>query len=279
MLRLARTAISEAPNTARAWLNNAVDARWNHFPLGDKPHAPREYYLAKFEETRAKAHPDVEQVERDLGFAVDRAWLDELALHTQIVRKGVELSYVHGRLLYAALRRYLEDTGEVFVTVLETGTARGFSALCMAKAIADAGRDGRIVTVDVMPHTRRQIWNCIDDHEGPKSRAELLAPWSDLTRKIFFMQGDSQLILPRLGLERINFAFLDAAHLKHNVLAEFAVVARAQKSGDIVFFDDVTPGHFPGVVQAVEAIERGGDYDLHRLTTSKQRAYAWARRR
>jgi len=119
-------------------------------------------------------------------------------------------------------------------------------------------------------------WNCIDDAEGKKSRAELLAPWSDLLERIIFIQGDTRSTLPRLGLERIHFAFLDAQHIETSVLQEFSCVQALQKAGDMVVFDDVTPMVFPGVVAAVDRIEAEGDYDVVRLPASDRRSYAWS---
>lgn len=274
-----KAAVQEGLHGARAWVNRRIDARWDNDPFGTTPRASREEYQRLFEETRSKEYPQVLQIEAETGFAVDRDWLDELALHTQITRKVSELGYPHGRLLYSLLRRYIVESGETFISIMETGTARGFSALCMAKALADAGVEGRIVTIDVLPHNKKQIWNCIDDHDGRKSRAELLAPWSDLLKKVLFLQGDTQYLLPRVGLERVNFAFLDAAHLRSSVLHEVGAVAGRQHAGDMIFFDDVTPAAFPGVVQAVDEIEAEGEYGMRRLAVSDQRAYAWATKR
>jgi hypothetical protein len=262
----------------RTWVNKLVDARWDKDPFGTAPRASPEEYLSLFEEARSVSCPEIDEIEASLGFAVDREWLDHLALHTQIVKKKSDLTYAHGRLLYTLLRRMVADRNLGFVTVLETGTARGFSALCMAKALADASVGGRVVTIDVLSHLRRQIWNCIDDHSGPKSRAEILAPWRELTRNVFFLQGDTLYALPRLGLERVHFAFLDAQHIERSVMQEFRTVAERQEAGDMLVFDDVTRSHFPGVVRAVEAIESRSDYAVRRLKVSDQRGYAWAKR-
>jgi hypothetical protein len=149
----------------------------------------------------------------------------------------------------------------------------------MAKALEDASVNGRIITLDVLSHLKPQIWNCIDDLDGPKFRAEILAPWSSLTHKIVFLQSDTLYAMPRLGIDRINFAFLDAQHIESSVLHEFGIVSARQKSGDIVVFDDVSPAVFPGMVAAVDRIEKQGTYDVRRLKISEQRAYAWANRR
>ena len=45
------------------------------------------------------------------------------------------------------------ETEKIFI--LETGTARGFSAICMAKALEDNNKDGLILTYDVLPHSKK----------------------------------------------------------------------------------------------------------------------------
>lgn len=268
--------IQEAVLRARASINRAIDSRWDNHPFGRTPHATREQYLTWFQQTKDRCYPQIDELEARLGYAIERDWINELALHTQIVKKKSPLNYSHGRLLYSLLRRMIADRHLGFVTVLETGTARGFSAVCMAKALADSNCDGRILTLDVLSHHKRQIWNCIDDHDGPKSRAEILAPWENLTRKITFVQGDTQYILPRLGIDRINFAFLDAQHIESSVLHEFSIVSDLQKAGDMIVFDDVSEHAFAGVAKAVSLIEKSAPYSVERLLSPDGRGYAWA---
>lgn len=257
----------------------AIDRRHNIDPLGAAPRAPKADYLQLFEAARQVRFPEIDRLEAETGCAIDRDWLDELALHTQITIKTSALAYPHGRVLYSLLRRRLADKPEPFTTVVETGTARGFSTICMAKAMADAGAAGHVITVDVLPHQRRIYWNCIDDHEGRKTRAELLQPWQGLADRIVFLQGDSLFQLPKVGVNRIHFAFIDAQHTKKNVLLGYQAVAALQQPGDMIVFDDVTPGQFEGVVEAVEQIKRQGLYEIRRLVASDSRAYAWGGRR
>lgn len=264
---------------ARASLNRIIDSKWENDPFGKKPHASEAYYREAHAKASAIEFPLVDKIEKEAGYAVDRAWLDDLALHTQIVKKHSELTYPHGRILYALLRKYIEDSKSDYVEVIETGTARGFSALCMAKALDDAGIDGRVFTIDVLSHLKPQIWNCIDDHSGLKSRSQLLQPWRRLLRRITFLQGDTLYLLPRIGVEHVNFAFLDAQHTKAAVLSEFAQISKRQLAGDIIFFDDVTPGKFPGVVAAIDEVESLGTYSINRLSLTSERQYAWARKR
>src|SRR3546814_7812068 len=83
-------------------------------------------------------------MEASQGFAIDRGWMEQLALHTQVVIKQSRLNYNHGRLLYAVLRRYLAECRSAQAAIFVTGTARGFSALCMALALQDAGAGGYV---------------------------------------------------------------------------------------------------------------------------------------
>lgn len=256
--------------TGRSVRNPSVAA------LDAGPRADRATYLRLHANARAQQCIEIDRLEQRCGFAVDRAWLDDLALHTQVVLKESRINYQHGRLLYTLLRRRAATAGARSLTILETGTARGFSSLCMARALADAGRFGTILTLDILPHDIAMYWNCIDDHEGPKTRRELLRPWAELCGSIVWMQVDTRTGLHSLGLPPIGFAFLDAVHTFDDVMHEYAAVRPRQGPGDIIVFDDVTPALFPGVVAAVAAIEREGLYAIERIVVDEQRGYAIA---
>ena len=56
---------------------------------------------------------------------------------------------------------------------------------------ANAGRAGTILTVDILHAERPIYWNSIADADGPRSRLELLEPWSDLVEDhVVFLRGD-----------------------------------------------------------------------------------------
>ena len=75
-----------------------------------------------------------------MGYSIDKEWLNKLALQTQIVIKKSPLNYAHGRVLYSLLRNYLRTNSKKLkgLNIVETGTARGFSSLYMAKALFDS---------------------------------------------------------------------------------------------------------------------------------------------
>jgi len=250
---------------------------FHDYPFGKEPRADSDTYLAIWEATKNKQYPLIGEFEEVCGFSIEKEWLHELALHTQVVVKESEICYQHGRLLYAKLSEYCDKHKSDSLNILETGTARGFSALCMAKALEDRMREGKIVTVDPLPHNIPMFWNCIDDSEGEKTRAQLLAEYSELIdRHIWFMEGKSDDILNKLEFSRIHFAFLDGAHEFEDVKFEISYVVPRQKKGDIIFFDDFQEFYFPGIVKAVKELEVKGIYDLEMVTVNEQRGYALA---
>lgn len=272
--------VSAAASAVAPPVERMANSRWFSFPMGRTPRGTRAEYERLFAAVRGERYPEVEAYEAARGFAIDTAWLDELALHTQVTIKNSALCYAHGRLLYATVRDYVRRQSPTKVTVLETGTARGFSSLCMARALDDAGVAGTVITFDVLPHDVSMYWNCIDDLDGPRSRAELLRPWADLVeRYVIYHQGDTLRELPKVYLPRVNVAFLDGQHTYEHVTREFEAVRGRQQPGDVIFFDDYTPGTFPGVVKAVDEICARHGYDRETLGAGDDRGYVVARKR
>lgn len=261
-------------------VNKYANFRWYSSPLAKKIKASKEEYLKIWEDAKSKKHKLIDDFEQEANYKINTEFYHELALHTQIVIKKSSILYVHGRLLYASLRTYIEKSKTRNINIIETGTARGFSALCMAKALEDANIGGKIITFDVYPHNHKMYWNCIDDHEGKKTRQELLKPFRDLTEKyIWFHQGNTKIELPKLQTDRVHFAFLDSAHEYYYLKAEFQNIKDKQQKGDIVFFDDYTPKMFPGVVKAIDEICKKYNYSKNIITISDTRAYVIAEKK
>lgn len=249
-------------------------------PFGKKPLETRDLYLALFEKARSDVFPKIQAFEHSHGYQLPKDWLDQLALHTQVVIKASDLNWQHGRVLYSALRYYLNsnDVGGGPVSVLETGTARGFSAVCMAKALVDAGAPGTVTTIDLLPHNRPMLWNCIDDFDGPKTREDLLGYWPRELARIIFIQGQTGAGVVKIGLKRVNFAFLDAGHSFRDVIAEYNFVKQRQLKGDVIVFDDVTSGAQTEVRRALDFVRVQGKYQIDEVGDINQRAYAVATR-
>ena len=253
-------------------------------PFGRNIQASKNKYLELHKLALLQDDNMVQKFEEKCGNKIDLKWWSNLALFTQVVIKPEELNFFHGRLLYSLLCEYIDknkfyNNPSKSLSVLETGTARGFSSVCMAKALNDKNSQGFITTIDCIPHNKSIYWNCISDHNGRISRSKLLEQWRDETSRIIFIQGWTNLILKKIGLERINFAFLDAQHTKESVIEEFLFVSKRQKRGDLIILDDVTHGLFDGVCEAVEIIKNNYPYEITYILTDKNRGFAIATRK
>ena len=228
---------------------------------------------------KKKKYPIIHDFEKASGYSIEKEWFHKLALHTQVVVKESQICYQHGRLLYSTLGEMCEKQSQDYINILETGTARGFSALCMARSLEDRKKEGKIITIDPLPHNIPMYWNCIDDSESEKSRAQLLAEYSKLIhRYIWFLEGKSKDVLNKLELSRIHFAFLDGVHEYGDLKLEIAYLVPRQKKGDIIFFDDFQENLFPGIVKAVKELAATGCYSLETITVNEQRGYAIGRK-
>ncbi len=248
-------------------------------PFGDKPQASADHYLKIHKNALENENKKVIQFEKEIGFSINKEWFHKVSLITQTCVKNSDLNFNHGRILYCLFCRYVEDnikSKDSNITILETGTARGFSSLCLSKAINDQNIKGKVITLDCIPHNQKMFWNCIEDSKGEKSREELLGHWEKELSNIIFIQGWTTKTLKNLGLNRINFAFLDAQHSKEAVLEEFEFIYERQKINDIIFFDDVTPDLFQGVCEAVKEISKNYPYTIKYLDFDRNRGYALA---
>jgi len=240
----------------------------------------KDQFMKLASEASNSNYPEVDDYESLTGYKIDNQWLEQLALHTQIVIKESKLCYAHGRIVYSALSTYLASLSadeKEGVTILETGTARGFSSLCMAKAFEDNGATGKIVTFDLISNEDTMFWNCIDDFDGPKSRLVLLEKWKHLVDKyLIFIEGNTRETLKTFSSGRINFAFLDGAHTYDDVIYEFNQIKDKQVQGDVIVYDDYSPSIFPGIVKAVDYICKNHGYTRHDISSEGERSYVIA---
>jgi len=279
LMRVVNRWIDRRTEAVLAKLQQRADRRWAQSPLCQAPLAPPAEYERRWIEARQRAYPVVDRYELESGAAIEPEWLHRLARLTQVTIKSSDICYQHGRLLYATVVQYVRDHPHESLTIVDTGTARGFSALCMAKALSDAGACGKIVSFDVLPHDARILWNCVLDADGPRTRQELLQDYADLVeRYLIFQRGDTRREMARTSFPRVHVAFLDSVHTDEHVMAEFSSFRGRQKPGDVLFFDDYTPDAYPGVVAAADRICREFGYDGVIVEAGSQRRYLIARK-
>lgn len=226
--------------------------------------------------SEADCHQSIVSLEKNLGYELDAEWLNSLALITQVVPKVSSLNWNHGRLLYCLLRDMVEKRPGEYLEILETGTARGFSSICMARAIADGGGLGKITTVDVLDDGKKRYWSSISDYAGKFSRRQLLQPWENLRARIDFVTGRSPGALDTIPNRRWHFVFLDSEHTEENLRKEIEFASLHQIRGDVIVCDDYTKNQFPGVVSAVEQLRKRGLYSVKIYGDPLVRGYAVA---
>lgn len=223
------------------------------------------------------------------------SFIHKLALPTQITIKPSKMLYLHGFVLYISLKSYIlkhqenqrnqenkenqEKTKPIII--IETGTAKGFSSIIMAKTLQELNQDGTIHTIDIIPPNKPLIRNTINDlNQYPKTLYEILEPqpYKELYQKyIKFHHGDSKDIIPEITKNipdsRVNFAFLDAHHTYTNLTNELNLILPYQNSEDMIICDDYTIYlkqqnqqiyQYPGIIKALkEFVLKNPNYTNH----------------
>jgi predicted O-methyltransferase YrrM len=153
--------------------------------------------------------------------------------------------------LFAALHYLIRANG--CVRVLETGTARGVSAACLASAVAHRN-GGRVVTLDPFLHPgREQLWATL-----PASFSACIEP-----RQIDSLTGLAAAIE---NAEHYEAVLLDSIHSAEHVWAEFQLAAALVCPGGLILIHDAV--YVGGTVgAALRRIEASG-YSVVRLWTA-----------
>jgi predicted O-methyltransferase YrrM len=227
-------------------------------------------YWQVFKAEKEQAYPVVDAFEQRMGYAVNAQRLLDAARVLACPVKKNPPNWQHGRIIYAAARNYLQ--GHIDVSILDIGTAKGFSALCLLWALRDADILGSVTSVDVLDPAARVSRNTVAEVDGLKTLAEILAPWPE-SQSITFKKrtGGDEL---SDGRSRIHICFIDGKHDEKTVALEGYLLSQRQMVGDLAIFDDV---HVEGVWQAVKTLKP--KYELERINLLHNRAYAIGVRR
>ena len=228
-------------------------------------------YQAAFDRECGQAYPWVDAFEARAGYAIDTTRLRAAAYLLACPLKAHPPNWQHGRVLYAAARQHFAAYRGA-ARVLDIGTAKGFSALCLQWALRDAGVQGHVVSVDVIDPCSREPRNTVAELDAPLTLFELLRPWPEAATITFHQMTGINFLLSYQG--RIDCAFVDGKHTGDVVAQEGALLADRQQPGDLAIFDDV---HLKDVRDAVTQLRA---YNVEWISVRpQQRAYAVGRRR
>jgi predicted O-methyltransferase YrrM len=129
--------------------------------------------------------------------------------------------------------------------ILEIGTYRGKSAILMASALRDAGKEGPVVSLDVDLDSLRA--------------ARSLAAEREVADRIALARGTAETFFRRTRGFRPAFAFLDGDHSRRGVARDLRAIQGAVPTGGLILLHDyrdarnADPAELDyGVVDAVE---------------------------
>lgn len=225
----------------------------------------KEDYLKLSEYAKKYDHSKfLNEINDFFGYLYNKEDMDYIALYLQICVKPSRPMYLHGYVVSSALHQYIHQNKSTEpLTILETGTARGFADIIMAKVLKQNNIKGKIHTVDCLGHIDKIQWNCIDAPNDKKiSRHDILERWNDeRDNYIKFLTGDSKKILNTLDIGRIHFAFLDGAHYYKELTYELNYIEKNQQLGDIIICDDYAITQFPEICKAIDNFLSNNKYE------------------
>lgn len=213
----------------------------------------RAAYLAAFDLAQRLEYPEIDRLEQNTGFAIARHRLNAAARVLACPLKVNPPHWQHGRVVYAMVRKVL--VSGIDGLLLDIGTAKGFSATMMASALADAGVERRLVSVDIVGPEERVERNSIAELEhGPLTIREYVSRFWPIGTGCEigceWYGGGSQPLLRRLKADgcKVALAFIDGKHTTQAVHAEAEIIREMQDRGAVIVFDDL---QLPQVANAV----------------------------
>ncbi len=234
-------------------------------------------YARIFDLARQKEYPAIDAIENEYGHKISRRRLENAAKILACPFKPNPPHWQHGRVIYAVARAYLKGRREP-ITLLDIGTAKGFSALCLQWALNDANADmnleglGCVISVDVLDPKGKPTRNSVLELDGPKTLAQFLEPWPEAKAIEFRQQEGINAIKGSPGF--INLAFIDGKHSDRAVRLEGEALAKHQRSGDMAIWDDCQIEAVDNAVSALRAF-----YSIQYVKCCEYRTYAIGTRR
>ena len=141
--------------------------------------------------------------------------------------------------------------------ILDIGTARGFSAITMARALLDANLDGMVYSVDVIDHRSKLIWHGgKHDPEDPLAntsinRSEVWSCWFEEEAScVTPLHGQSHEILENWSIGPIDIAFIDGEHTYNAVKRDLSLLEGLMTPTGVVVLDDYHTGVSIGALRS-----------------------------
>lgn len=148
-------------------------------------------------------------------------------------------------------------------SILEIGTAFGYSAAWLAYGLSNNGLRGRLYTIDDYSEG--------DHPDKIRGLAQNLWRTTQLDHLIELKVGRSPEVLGHGDVPSIDLAFIDGEHRKHQPLIDYRAVVEFMSEDGLIVFHDAQIKY--DVNEAVEAAKNDG-FEIVRLGTSCEPAIA-----
>ena len=184
--------------------------------------------------------------------------------------QGGIVNYERGMLLYALITKYKPKT------VLEIGTAEGYSTLCMAWAMTDNKINGKIFTIDPKSHhlsIERSI--ILEDKKIIKKKLSTEELWDKFAKpewveKIQVISGYAGEILNNNKFPKMEFGYIDGAHFYEAVKHDFYRFLKLADNKFSILFDDYVTGKSDGVSKVIDE-EIANNFDTTFIKTDAKK--------
>ncbi len=143
---------------------------------------------------------------------------------TWVARSGRSLGHPGWGTIYHLTLSMLDPSRHN--TIVETGTNLGSTAIIIAQAIADSGRNAKLHTIEIDPEV----------HAAAQDRFTL----AGVADHIESYRGDSHAVLGQIvqEVDGVRMAFLDGNHFHDHVITEFDLLLPSLEDDGIVVFDN-----------------------------------------
>jgi predicted O-methyltransferase YrrM len=251
--------------------------------MNTKPIVAAELYEQRFASEQEREYPEVDRCM--LRYKLTEPETGNFLLAARTLACPVKENppcWQHGRLVHGlaveACARAKANRLPHF-TLMDIGTAKGFSALMMQWALDFSGvMGGKVISTDVIDPYDKVRRNTVAEALAGRwlTLRETLQPWPESEPIVFWgAEGVEALRQLKEAVAKIPFAFVDGKHTHEAVSKELGLIAGMQSRGDVILIDDL---QVQGVRRAFAEIHTA--YELETvIAIPNQRVYGVARKR
>lgn len=135
--------------------------------------------------------------------------------------------------------------------IVEIGSFKGKSAVCMATALKKAGRPEKVIAID--PHINTHQPDVVPAYQENESYQSFLKNLSEHQVREYVEPIRATSQNAANGWNRpIRLLFIDGSHRYEDVLLDIQLWERWLIRGGILIFHDTGSGRFPGVTRAIQ---------------------------